>query len=98
MIDKMPAGGEMNGKQLQSGTSSTANGAGISKVNKAAIAYADNKRRAIPAEIKEGRFDYATHSYPTLSGPPCLPAPAALHFKRTAKKALIAGWRFSARS
>jgi integrase len=34
---------------------------GIIKINKASIAYADNKRRTILAEIKEGRFDYAAH-------------------------------------
>lgn len=34
---------------------------GISKINKASIAYADNKRRTILAKIKEGRFDYAAH-------------------------------------
>jgi len=33
----------------------------VTKINKAAIAYADNKRRTILAEIKENRFDYATH-------------------------------------
>ena len=33
----------------------------IVKINKASIAYADNKRRTILAEIKEGRFDYAAH-------------------------------------
>lgn len=33
----------------------------IAKINKAAIAYADNKRRTVLAEIKENRFDYAAH-------------------------------------
>lgn len=34
---------------------------GVTKINKAAIAYADNKRRAILTEIKEGRFEYLMH-------------------------------------
>lgn len=34
---------------------------GITTITKASIAYADNKRRSILAEIKEDRFDYATH-------------------------------------
>lgn len=33
----------------------------VAKINKTAIAYADNKRRTILAEIKENRFDYAAH-------------------------------------
>lgn len=66
MKDKMPTGVEINGKQLR--ISFMLNGQrcreplpGIVKINKASIAYADNKRRAIVAEIKEGRFDYAAH-------------------------------------
>src|SRR5690606_32821525 len=62
----MPTGVEINGKQLR--ISFMLNGQrcreplpGIIKINKASIAYADNKRRAIVAEIKEGRFDYAAH-------------------------------------
>ncbi|WVM92580.1 DUF3596 domain-containing protein [Halopseudomonas pachastrellae] len=66
MTEKMPRGVEINGKQLR--ISFMLNGQrcreplpGIVKVNKASIAYADNKRRTILAEIKEGRFDYAAH-------------------------------------
>ena len=66
MTDKMPTGVELNGKQLRisfmlHGQRCREPLAGIVKVNKSAIAYADNKRRTILAEIKEGRFDYATH-------------------------------------
>ncbi|NVL30618.1 DUF3596 domain-containing protein, partial [Pseudomonas syringae pv. actinidiae] len=35
--------------------------AGVPKINKASIAYANNKRQTILAEIKEGRFDYLAH-------------------------------------
>lgn len=66
MTEKMPRGVEINGKQLR--VSFMLNGQrcreplpGIVKINKASIAYADNKRRTILAEIKEGRFDYAAH-------------------------------------
>lgn len=65
-MDKMPRGVEINGKQLR--ISFMLNGQrcreplpGIVKINKASIAYADNKRKSILAEIKEGRFDYAAH-------------------------------------
>src|SRR5690554_3086822 len=34
---------------------------GIAKIDKRTIAYADNKLKVIKTEIKEGRFDYATH-------------------------------------
>ena len=34
----------------------------IAKINKSSIAYAENKRTLILTEIKENRFDYATHS------------------------------------
>lgn len=34
---------------------------GFSKLTKSVIAYADNKRKSILSEIKEGRFDYAAH-------------------------------------
>jgi integrase len=66
MTDKMPTGVELNGKQLRisfmlHGQRCREPLAGIVKVNKSAIAYADNKRRTILAEIKEGRFDYAAH-------------------------------------
>jgi len=66
MTDKMPTGVELNGKQLRivfmlHGQRCREPLAGIVKINKASIAYADNKRRTILAEIKEGRFDYAAH-------------------------------------
>lgn len=34
---------------------------GIAKITKSSIAYAENKRALILTEIKENRFDYATH-------------------------------------
>lgn len=66
MTDKMPPGVELNGKQLRitfmlNGQRCRESLPGIVKVNKASIAYADNKRRTITTEIKEGRFDYAAH-------------------------------------
>lgn len=66
MKEKMPTGVEMNGKQLRivfmlHGQRCREPLPGIAKVNKASIAYADNKRRTILTEIKEGRFDYAAH-------------------------------------
>ena len=66
MTDKLPTGVEMNGKQLRiwfilNGQRCREPLDRIAKVNKASIAYADNKRRTIMTEIKEGRFDYAAH-------------------------------------
>jgi len=65
-VTKLPAGVEINGKQLRisfmlQGQRCREPLPGVSTINKASIAYADNKRRAILAEIKEGRFDYAAH-------------------------------------
>lgn len=65
-VVKLPAGVEINGKQLRisfmlHGQRCREGLPGIAKINKASIAYADNKRRTILAEIKEGRFDYAAH-------------------------------------
>lgn len=62
----LPKGVEINGKQLRisfmlHGQRCREPLAGIVKINKASLAYADNKRRTILAEIKEGRFDYAAH-------------------------------------
>ncbi|MEH6483014.1 MULTISPECIES: tyrosine-type recombinase/integrase [Pseudomonas] len=66
MTDKLPKGVEHIGNQLR--ISFMLHGKrfreplrGVVKINKAAIAYADNKRRTILAEIKEGRFDYSVH-------------------------------------
>nr|WP_312514100.1 DUF3596 domain-containing protein [Stutzerimonas nitrititolerans] len=63
---KLPPGVELNGKRLRisfmyCGQRCREPLPGIVKINKASIAYADNKRRTILAEIKEGRFDYAAH-------------------------------------
>ena len=63
---KLPAGVELNGKRLRisfmyRGQRCREPLPSIVKINKASIAYADNKRRTILAEIKEGRFDYAAH-------------------------------------
>jgi integrase len=63
---KLPPGLEINGKQLRisfmyRGQRCREPITGIAKINKASIAYADNKRRTVLAEIKEGRFDYAAH-------------------------------------
>ncbi|MCY1296531.1 putative defective protein IntQ [compost metagenome] len=66
MKEKLPTGIEIHGSQLRiwfmfNGQRFREPLSGVVKINKAAIAYADNKRRTILAEIKEGRFDYATH-------------------------------------
>lgn len=65
-VDKLPQGVEINGNRLR--ISFYLNGRrckeplpAVTAITKASIAYADNKRRTILAEIKEGRFDYATH-------------------------------------
>ncbi|NRF50127.1 DUF3596 domain-containing protein [Pseudomonas stutzeri] len=63
---KLPPGVELNGKRLRisfmyRGQRCRESVPGIAKINKASVAYADNKRRTILAEIKEGRFDYAAH-------------------------------------
>lgn len=66
MTEKLPRGVERNGNQLRisfmlHGQRCKEPLAGILKINKAAIAYADNKRRTILAEIKDGRFNYLAH-------------------------------------
>ncbi|GAB7527943.1 site-specific integrase [Pseudomonas sp. 3A(2025)] len=65
-VAKLPSGIEIQGNMIR--ISFYLNGqrckeplAGITKINKASIAYASNKRLAILAEIKEGRFDYLAH-------------------------------------
>ena len=95
MIDKMPTGVEMNGKQLRiwfifKGQRCREPLEGISKVNKAAIAYADNKRRTILAEIKEGRFDYAAH-FPKSLRAAMFTGTGGPSLKRTVKEG-IARW------
>ena len=92
MIDKMPTGVEMNGKQLRiwfifNGQRCREPLEGISKVNKAAIAYADNKRRTILAEIKEGRFDYAAH-FPNSPRAAMFTGTGGPSLKRTVKEGI----------
>lgn len=65
-IDKLPQGVEINGNRLRisfmlNGTRCREPMPGVAKVNKSTIAYAENKRKTILTEIKEGRFDYAAH-------------------------------------
>lgn len=88
----MPTGVEMNGKQLRiwfifSGQRCREPLEGISKVNKAAIAYADNKRRTILAEIKEGRFDYAAH-FPNSPRAAMFTGTGGPSLKRTVKEGI----------
>lgn len=66
MTTQLPKGIELNGKQLR--IAFTYKGKryreplpAIVTINKASIAYADNKRRAILVEIKEGKFDFISH-------------------------------------
>ncbi|MGF6136522.1 Arm DNA-binding domain-containing protein [Pseudomonas laurylsulfatiphila] len=92
MTDKMPTGVEMNGKQLRiwfifNGQRCREPLEGISKVNKAAIAYADNKRRTILAEIKEGRFDYAAH-FPNSPRAAMFTGTGGPSLKRTVKEGI----------
>ena len=66
LTDKLPAGIELNGKRLRisfmyEGKRCREPLKNIAKIDKKSIAYAENKRRAILAEIYEGRFDYAAH-------------------------------------
>ncbi|MWV17062.1 DUF3596 domain-containing protein [Pseudomonas sp. L-22-4S-12] len=63
---KLPKGVEINGKQLR--IAFTFKGKryreplpSVAAINKASIAYAANKRRAIQVEIKEGKFDFVSH-------------------------------------
>lgn len=65
-IDGLPRGVDINGNSLRiafmyEGERRREPLRNVAKINKAAIAYADNKRRTILAEIKENRFDYAAH-------------------------------------
>ena len=92
MTDKMPTGVEMNGKQLRiwfifNGQRCREPLEGISKVSKAAIAYADNKRRTILAEIKEGRFDYAAH-FPNSPRAAMFTGTGGPSLKRTVKEGI----------
>lgn len=63
---KLPEGVEINGKRIR--ISFTYKGVRcretlkvVSKINNAAITYANSKRQTIVTEIKEGRFDYLAH-------------------------------------
>lgn len=64
-VTKLPPGVEINGKHLR--ISFMYRGQRCReplqayKITRATIAYADSKRRTILTEIKEGRFDYASH-------------------------------------
>ena len=65
-VDSLPTGVDINGNLLRiafmyEGGRRREPLRNVAKINKAAIAYADNKRRTILAEIKENRFDYAAH-------------------------------------
>lgn len=65
-VDTLPKGIDINGNLLRiafkfEGERRREPLRNVTKINKAAIAYADNKRRTILAEIKENRFDYAAH-------------------------------------
>lgn len=65
-IDKLPTGVEVRGDAVRisfmyEGIRCREPITGHSKLTKAVILYAENKRRAIVSEIKEGRFDYARH-------------------------------------
>lgn len=65
-LDRLPRGVELHGNQVRisfmyRGQRCREPIEGHSRVTKAVIAYAENKRRVVLAEIKEGRFDYAAH-------------------------------------
>ncbi|OOV90957.1 integrase [Pseudomonas sp. MF6396] len=65
-VDTLPKGIDINGNLLRiafmyEGERRREPLRSVAKINKAAIAYADNKRRTILAEIRDGRFDYAAH-------------------------------------
>ncbi|MNF73467.1 Transposase [compost metagenome] len=92
MTDKMPTGVELNGKQLRiwfmlHGQRCREPLPGIAKINKASIAYADNKRRTIITEIKEGRFDYAAH-FPDSERAVIYSSAGGSNLKRTVKEGI----------
>lgn len=92
MTDKMPTGVELNGKQLRiwfmlHGQRCREPLSGIAKINKASIAYADNKRRTIITEIKEGRFDYAAH-FPDSERAANYSSAGGSNLKRTVKEGI----------
>ncbi|MDG9784944.1 Arm DNA-binding domain-containing protein [Metapseudomonas otitidis] len=65
-VEKLPKGVEINGQRLRIsfyylGRRCKEPLPAGSTITKQSIIYADNKRRTILSEIKEGRFDYAAH-------------------------------------
>ncbi|NQD78634.1 DUF3596 domain-containing protein [Pseudomonas sp. CrR14] len=65
-VAKLPPGVEINGSSLRIwfmlyGVRYRETLTYITKISKASIEYAGNKRRTIKVEIKEGRFDYTAH-------------------------------------
>ncbi|WP_110951287.1 Arm DNA-binding domain-containing protein [Pseudomonas bohemica] len=93
MTQKLPTGVELNGKQLRivfqlHGQRCREPLTAIVKINKAAIAYADNKRRTILAEIKENRFDYAAH-FPDSPRAATWSLSPGVSLKRTVKEGLV---------
>lgn len=86
-VAKLPRGVEINGNRLRivfmlHGERCREKLPGISTITKASIAYADNKRRSILAEIKEGRFDYAAH-FPDSAKGAILSGTGGANAKRT---------------
>lgn len=65
-MDKLPKGVHIHGNRIRisfmfAGKQCREPLRGVVKINKAALAYAENKRKVVLTEIKEGRFDYAAH-------------------------------------
>ncbi|MBB3103734.1 Arm DNA-binding domain-containing protein [Azomonas macrocytogenes] len=94
-VAKLPSGVEIHGNQVR--ISFYLNGKrckepvpGVSSITKATIAYADNKRRTIMAEIKEGRFDYAQH-FPNSERAAALSGVGKSSMKRTIAEG-VARW------
>ncbi|KTB91506.1 site-specific integrase [Pseudomonas syringae] len=93
MTEKLPTGVEIQGNLLR--ISFYLNGqrckeplAGVPKINKASIAYANNKRQTILAEIKEGRFDYLAH-FPDSARAAALSGRAGGDSKRTVTEGVV---------
>jgi len=89
-LEKLPSGVEINGNQIRvsfylNGTRCKEPVPGVSSITKSSIAYADNKRRTILAEIKEGRFDYAAH-FPNSARAAALAGGAGSDVRRTVEE------------